>query len=76
MPLPEVPLRPGMIIRMRKPHPCGGRDWLILRTGQKVELRCGTCGRVIVLDILSLRRQGTRIIDNESNTSDTGQTKG
>ncbi len=69
MALPEEPLRPGTVIRMRKPHPCGGKEWVVLRTGQKVELRCCTCGRVVALDIMTLRKRGTGIVDHESGST-------
>ena len=29
---------------MKKPHPCGSRDWLVLRTGADFRLRCAGCG--------------------------------
>lgn len=76
MTLPEVPLRAGMVVRMRKVHPCGGREWTIIRIGQRVEIQCRTCGRTIQLDIMTLRRQGTRIIEDESGSSNDRQAQG
>ena len=40
----------GDVIRTRKPHPCGGDLWTVTRTGADIKMRCGTCGRVVMLD--------------------------
>jgi len=39
----------GDVVRMRKPHPCGGYLWEVLRTGVDFRIRCLTCGRVLML---------------------------
>ena len=41
---------PGDVIRTRKPHPCGGDEWTVLRTGADIRIRCNTCGRLVMLD--------------------------
>lgn len=33
----------GDIIRMKKPHPCGGNEWEILRVGADFRLKCLGC---------------------------------
>jgi len=35
----------GDILTMKKEHPCGSRDWLVLRVGMDFKLRCSGCGR-------------------------------
>ena len=40
----------GDVIQTRKPHPCGGDRWTVLRTGADVKMRCETCGRIVMLD--------------------------
>ncbi|MBI4213192.1 MAG: DUF951 domain-containing protein [Chloroflexi bacterium] len=39
----------GDVIRLRKPHPCGGSDWTVVRIGADIGLRCVTCGRRVLL---------------------------
>ena len=34
---------------MKKPHPCGGREWSVLRIGMDFRLRCCTCGREMLI---------------------------
>lgn len=40
----------GDVIRTRKPHPCGGDQWTVTRTGADIKIRCDTCGCVVMLD--------------------------
>ena len=35
----------GDILTMKKEHPCGSQDWLVLRVGMDFKLRCSGCGR-------------------------------
>lgn len=36
------------VLTMKKAHPCGGRDWLVLRIGADFRLRCLGCGREVM----------------------------
>lgn len=42
-------LYPGDQVQMRKPHPCGGNSWEIVRVGADIGLLCETCGRRVLL---------------------------
>lgn len=42
-------IAPGDVVRMKKPHPCGGYTWYVIREGADVRIRCETCGRVVSL---------------------------
>ena len=37
------------IVRLKKPHPCGGTEWEIVRAGADIKLRCRICGRYVNL---------------------------
>ena len=37
------------VLRMRKPHPCGSTDWVVVRLGADIGLKCLGCGRRILL---------------------------
>ena len=36
-------IKVGDVLQMKKPHPCGCRDWQVLRVGMDFRLRC-LCG--------------------------------
>lgn len=45
------------VVRMRKPHACGGTDWVIVRVGADIGLRCLQCNhRVLLVRSLFERR--------------------
>ncbi|MEG0322307.1 MAG: DUF951 domain-containing protein [Oscillospiraceae bacterium] len=39
----------GDIVTMKKEHPCGSRDWLLLRVGMDFKMRCVGCGHEVML---------------------------
>lgn len=42
-------LRLGTVVETKKPHPCGGARWEIVRTGADYKIKCRTCGRIVML---------------------------
>jgi hypothetical protein len=47
---PVTELLLGDVVRLRKTHPCGTRDWLVDRLGADIGLRCEGCGRHVLLE--------------------------
>lgn len=45
--LPDLKL--DDVLRLRKPHPCGSTDWVVVRIGADIGLRCLGCGRRLLL---------------------------
>lgn len=45
-----VEFRLDDVVRLRKPHPCGGYEWRIVRLGADLGMKCQTCGRRVMLD--------------------------
>ncbi len=39
----------GDVVRLRKPHPCGGYDWTVVRIGADIGLRCLKCNHRVLL---------------------------
>ena len=37
------------ILVMKKEHPCGAKQWLVLRSGMDFKLRCTGCGREVMV---------------------------
>jgi hypothetical protein len=44
-------------VRLRKPHACGGYEWLVVRLGADIGLKCFTCGRRVLLTRRELERR-------------------
>ncbi len=45
------------ILTLRKPHPCGGYTWRVVRLGAEIGLECLTCGRRVLLTRRVLARR-------------------
>ncbi|MFO7634204.1 MAG: DUF951 domain-containing protein, partial [Caldilinea sp.] len=45
----STPIYLGDVVEMRKPHPCGGKLWEVVRVGADVGLVCQKCGRRVLL---------------------------
>ncbi len=54
---PPMHLEIGDRLRLRKPHPCGGYDWEVVRLGADIGLRCETCGRRVLLPRTEVERR-------------------
>lgn len=52
-----VPLYLGDVVRLRKQHPCGSFEWIIVRTGVDTGLRCLTCGRRVLLPRMTTEKR-------------------
>jgi hypothetical protein len=54
------------ILVMKKPHPCGSKEWKVLRTGMDFRLKCLGCGHEVLTprskaekNIRQIRREET-----------------
>lgn len=42
-------IRVNDILVMKKPHPCGEKQWKVLRVGMDFRLRCLGCGHEVMV---------------------------
>jgi hypothetical protein len=54
---PALELLLGDVLRLRRPHPCGGREWLVDRLGADIGLRCQQCGRHVLVERRTVERR-------------------
>ena len=54
----------GDILTMKKPHPCGAKQWKGLRTGMDFKLKCEGCGHEVMLP-RSKAEKNIRTIERE-----------
>lgn len=55
-------LRLDDVVQLRKPHPCGGREWRIVRLGADIGAVCLTCERRIMLPRRKFEKQVKAIV--------------
>ena len=60
-----VDVRVGDTLEMKKPHPCGSRQWQVLRVGMDFKLHCLGCGRELMLPRAKAEKGVKKIIREE-----------
>ena len=55
-------LKIGDILRMKKPHPCGGSLWTVSRLGADIGMNCQECGRYVQLARSQLARRLKQVV--------------
>ena len=60
------------ILVMKKPHPCGSKEWLVLRTGADFRLRCKGCGHEVMQPRFKFEKNIRSIVREESSTGKSG----
>ena len=54
-------------VELKKPHPCGGKAWEILRVGMDIKLRCLTCGHELMLPRSKAEKAIRKVLPDEKN---------
>ena len=52
----------GDRVEMKKPHPCGGKTFEILRVGMDFKIRCLNCGREVMAPRKKIEKNIRKII--------------
>ena len=55
----------GDIVTLKKPHPCGSKEWLVLRVGMDFRLRCQGCGHEVMLPRSKAEKNIKKILREE-----------
>lgn len=58
-------VRVGDVLELKKQHPCGSREWLVLRVGMDFKLRCAGCGHELMLPRSKAQKNIKKIKRNE-----------
>jgi len=60
----------GDRLRLRKPHPCGNYDWVVVRLGADIGLSCEKCGRRVLLPRAEVERRTKQKLPRLTNPDD------
>jgi hypothetical protein len=60
---PPLELRLGDLLRLRREHPCGSREWSVVRLGADIGLVCAGCGHRILMDRLDVERRVVELVE-------------
>jgi hypothetical protein len=67
--LPDLELND--VLKLKKPHPCGGYIWKVVRLGADIGLECQTCNRRVMLTRRELKNRLKKNLGKEI-TNDKG----
>ena len=56
-------IRMDDVVRLRKQHPCGSRDWTVVRVGADIGLLCHGCERRILMDRPTFHRRVMELLE-------------
>ena len=63
-------IRLNDILVMKKAHPCGDKQWKVLRVGADFRLKCLGCGHEIMIPRLKAEKNIRTIIPEERSSTD------
>ena len=64
----------GDIVQTKKNHPCGGKEWEILRIGMDFRIRCTTCGHMVMLPRAKFEKSVKKIVAKAEQGEETDET--
>jgi hypothetical protein len=73
MPSPPIDIYLEDVVQMRKPHPCGGDSWQVVRLGAEIGIRCLTCQRKVLLPRAEFERRVKRFVSRGPGAPPPGQ---
>ncbi|MGN0489005.1 MAG: DUF951 domain-containing protein [Ruminococcus sp.] len=56
-------LKVGDRIEMKKPHPCGCKNFTLLRVGMDFKIRCESCGREVMVPRKKVEKNIKKVLD-------------
>ena len=52
----------GDIVEMKKEHPCGSKEWEIIRIGADIKIKCCICSRIVMIPRSKFEKDVKKII--------------
>lgn len=59
-------VRVGDVLEMKKTHPCGSRNFTVLRSGMDFRLRCSGCGHEMMVPRVKIEKNIRKIHRTEA----------
>lgn len=52
------------VIELKKQHPCGSKQWKILRVGADFRIQCNGCGHKVMISRVHLEKRIKKVLGN------------
>ena len=53
----------GDIVEMKKQHPCGSKEFEVIRLGADIKIKCINCGRIVMLPRMEFNKKIKKIVE-------------
>lgn len=57
----------GDIVELKKQHPCGSKNWEVIRLGADIKVKCCGCGRIVMLPRSQFEKDVKKIVKQNIN---------
>lgn len=61
-----IKFKVGDIIELKKAHPCGEKNFKVLRVGSEMRICCVGCGRDLTIERIKLEKVTKKILQTEA----------
>ena len=58
-------IKEGDVLELKKAHPCGGKNFEVLRTGMDFRIKCLVCGSQVWISRAKLEKKIKKVSKNE-----------
>lgn len=62
----------GDIVETRKGHPCGSKEWEIIRLGADIKIKCVGCERIVMIPRSKFEKSVKKIVKSNSKENNEG----
>lgn len=52
----------GDIVEMKKQHPCGNKEFEIIRLGADIKIKCTSCGRIVMIPRIKFQKDAKKVV--------------
>lgn len=52
----------GTKVTMKKSHPCGSNEWVIVRLGADIKIKCLNCNRTIMIPRIEFNKKIKKVL--------------
>ena len=59
-------IRLGDVLRLRKEHPCGGSQWVVVRLGADIGIKCLKCQHQVMIERATLEKRIRAFVSREA----------
>ena len=52
----------GDIVETKKQHPCGSKEFEVIRLGADIKIKCVGCARIVMLPRIKFQKEAKKVI--------------